>query len=868
MSSKKAIFDTLEGEEITQTQHGHKKQEVKKNIVIGPPKEPLPGRLVNRLNEWKKIGEDKLVSRSIKARWKSSQSPISLEERKHRQEFRGTTEMMNNYLSLLEEELKEGVMKPIQESEVKWFNPTFMVIKINGKRRKIPDCRALNEEVQGKHFKMDSQETVVELLEENDWMTTLDISSAYQHVKVDEQLSPFLCFSFQNQYFYYVGMHFGVKDASRVFTKIMRRVASYIRGQWKVKLVIYIDDILLMHIDRDALRLISQEIAQFLRNLGWILSEEKLNQEPTGSVEFLGWLWNSEKMKVTLHERKRVLLLEDVRTWIAHAHKWRRQKTRDLAALLGKLNFVRLQHLPASLWMKRMQYALRRAIARGGWNGTVIANPMMLGEFTHWRKTLRENRSRCLRKRTSPAELATDASELECVSDKREGVQSSVEDTREKVSVAATAEDRSYSSEDRQHVHEMDDSEEEGSAIAHSNTESIGEEIEQPEHDNADRTPPGRAEHGGRRTQPDGEKAGLCTEGGESRRDIANSRTENTRYNFRTDCTGSLREYLETILREKEERERNTRRRHSASPPVPEKHWTSDEREDERSSEGSDDSDSASLAWVDLDYAAAAWAFDKDPGYLSGVITHIGEENTQGRDLFLVWGEYVGAKDIAAAILRNLKSERETLRTLLRLKQILDEESFDDTDPFTTKENKWIIADFFETLSNTNLSSGVIHQTSAELERMRRKTSSFKDNATQTQVQTKTNGGKIIIVNINKHPNPRIDAVVVLQRWMDYTRTTFKDGHVWFDVIENQPANLQRKKEELVIELRENVISDAYTTYSIKHAVKTHSAEQEYADWNAINAYARCAPGSRVAQEYYTVLQVQDTKCFPETIGS
>ncbi|KAH7826912.1 uncharacterized protein MONOS_13684 [Monocercomonoides exilis] len=107
-------------------QSGHKTPEMKRSIAIGPLREPLPGRQVNRLSEWKKIGDDKLVSRDIRARWKSPQSPISLEERKHRQEFRGTTEMTNNYLSLLEEESKEGVVKPTPESEVKWFNPTFM----------------------------------------------------------------------------------------------------------------------------------------------------------------------------------------------------------------------------------------------------------------------------------------------------------------------------------------------------------------------------------------------------------------------------------------------------------------------------------------------------------------------------------------------------------------------------------------------------------------------------------------------------------------------------------------------------------------------------------------------------------------------
>ncbi|KAH7828423.1 uncharacterized protein MONOS_4580 [Monocercomonoides exilis] len=111
----------------------------------------------------------------------------------------------------------------------------------------------------------------------------------------------------------------------------------------------------------------------------------------------------------------------------------------------------------------------------------------------------------------------------------REGVQSSVEDTREKGSMTATTADRSYSSEDGQHVHEMDDTVEEGSTVAHSNIESIRKETEQPGHFNTDGTSPGRAEHGSRCTQPDSEKVGLCTERGEGRRDIENSRTENIR---------------------------------------------------------------------------------------------------------------------------------------------------------------------------------------------------------------------------------------------------------------------------------------------------------------------------------------------------
>ncbi|KAH7822535.1 uncharacterized protein MONOS_8837 [Monocercomonoides exilis] len=103
---------------------------------------------------------------------------------------------------------------------------------------------------------------------------------------------------------------------------------------------------------------------------------------------------------------------------------------------------------------------------------------------------------------------------------------------------------------------------------------------------------------------------------------------------------------------------------------------------------------------------------------------------------------------------------------------------------------------------------------------------------------------------------------------MDYPKTTLKNEHVLFDIGDNQPANLQRIKEELVAVLRENGIPDTFTAFSIRHAVITHSARQQDADWKIINANARWEPGSRVDQEYYAVLPIQDTRWILETIGS
>ncbi|KAH7819417.1 uncharacterized protein MONOS_8620 [Monocercomonoides exilis] len=111
------------------------------------------------------------------------------------------------------------------------------------------------------------------------------------------------------------------------------------------------------------------------------------------------------------------------------------------------------------------------------------------------------------------------------------------------------------------------------------------------------------------------------------------------------------------------------------------------------------------------------------------------------------------------------------------------------------------------------------------------------------------------------------DAVEALQRWLEFSKTTFRDEHVWFDIEGSRPANLQKIKEENTAILRENGIHETFITYSIRHAVITHLARREGADWKEINAYARGEPGSRVAKEYYAVSLVQDMKWILETIG-
>ncbi|KAH7828036.1 uncharacterized protein MONOS_9342 [Monocercomonoides exilis] len=406
-SSKIATVDILEGEEDTQMQYGHKTPEVKRSIASGPPKEPLPWRLVNRLNEWKKIGGDTPVIRGTKALWRSPQSPISYEERKHRQEFRWTTEMMNNYLSLLEEELKDGVVKSVQESEEKWFNPTFIFLK----KWKVKIVIHLNSP-DLEEFGMDSFRREIELVIDKE----RGVSGMVVELREDGS------------------------DAPREEESASPGGCTNVDNTGK--------------------------------------EEKETEDERPGStpreVEFC---------EVTTPTSEFVDEAYAIRAEAGYSQRGLEKNGNSQPNVVRRVDT--LEEDPAR---EQTEVSEEKEQTSRANNGCVRA-----GMGCSFNNTNREQRGEdiCPRELDPPGE---------CVSDKREGVQSSVEDTREKGSMTERTEDRPYSFEDRQYVHEMDDSLEKGSAIAHSNTEGIGEEIEQPGHLNTDGTSPGRTEYRSRCT--------------------------------------------------------------------------------------------------------------------------------------------------------------------------------------------------------------------------------------------------------------------------------------------------------------------------------------------------------------------------------
>jgi hypothetical protein len=74
------------------------------------------------------------------------------------------------------------------------------------------------------HFKINNIVTVEELLTKDDYAITFDLKDAYSHIPVQKSLQPLLGIGREEKCYCFLGISFGLSDAPRVFSLIIRKV--------------------------------------------------------------------------------------------------------------------------------------------------------------------------------------------------------------------------------------------------------------------------------------------------------------------------------------------------------------------------------------------------------------------------------------------------------------------------------------------------------------------------------------------------------------------------------------------------------------------------------------------------------------------
>ena len=120
---------------------------------------------------------------------------------------------------------------------------------------------------------------------------TFDITQGYHHVDVHPDFYEYLGFHWhfegEVRYFVFVVLPFGLTSAPFVFTKIVRCLVKFWRGQG-IKICVYLDDGLGVENSSVLARKHSKIVERSLLNSGFLANKTKIIWEPTQTISWLG----------------------------------------------------------------------------------------------------------------------------------------------------------------------------------------------------------------------------------------------------------------------------------------------------------------------------------------------------------------------------------------------------------------------------------------------------------------------------------------------------------------------------------------------------------------------------------------------------
>ena len=153
------------------------------------------------------------------------------------------------------------------------------------------------------HFKMEGIQTFKSLVKRGDWLVKVDLTDAYFSVSIHQDHRRFLCFTLGEKTYQFTCLPFGLTSAPWVFTKTLKPIAALGR-ELGFRLVIHIDDILLMAESREMAQDQGTALIYLLQCLGFTKNVKKTVTTPTQSIEFLGFNVNTLSMELSLQAMK------------------------------------------------------------------------------------------------------------------------------------------------------------------------------------------------------------------------------------------------------------------------------------------------------------------------------------------------------------------------------------------------------------------------------------------------------------------------------------------------------------------------------------------------------------------------------------
>ena len=194
-----------------------------------------------------------------------------------------TEEQRQTLLETLDREVSAGRIRP---SNASYGSPMFFVPKKDGRWRMVVDYRKINEETIPDAYPLPLISQITNDLSKAKVFTKLDLTGAYQLLRMAPGQEPLTAFRTQYGMFESLVVRDGLRNAPAVFQHFLNDVFKEVLGRG---VTIYIDDILIYASEVAELRRLTRKVFEIIRGASLYLKASKCEFEVT-SMTFLGYV--------------------------------------------------------------------------------------------------------------------------------------------------------------------------------------------------------------------------------------------------------------------------------------------------------------------------------------------------------------------------------------------------------------------------------------------------------------------------------------------------------------------------------------------------------------------------------------------------
>ena len=153
------------------------------------------------------------------------------------------------------------------------------------------------------YFKMEGLQSKKPMLQKEDHICKLDLKDVYFSVPVDKDSRQFACFRWSRNSYKFLCLCFSLGPAPRIFTKLLK-VSMTILRTINIRIIIYLDDMLLIVHSLEQILMSRDTINFFLQHLGFVINWENSELTPVQEIEFLSLTINSVSLELSLNKTK------------------------------------------------------------------------------------------------------------------------------------------------------------------------------------------------------------------------------------------------------------------------------------------------------------------------------------------------------------------------------------------------------------------------------------------------------------------------------------------------------------------------------------------------------------------------------------